>query len=278
MAFDIKGSSAAKVVFDAHEYSPRHFENSTMWRTFFQPFYIHLCKKYIPQTDAMLTVGKGLANEYHKNFGKLPTIITNATRYFEIESTIPEPNKIKIVHHGIANHSRRLDLLIEMMKHLDNRFTLDLILMTSDFASGSTRNYIENLKAEFQKDSRIKVLPAVKSSEVVPTINKYDIGIFLLPPVNFNYENTLPNKLFDFIQARLAIAIGPTPEMAEIVNRYDIGVVSATFDPKDLATELSKITPERLQQFKANASLAAREQCAEKNEEIFDGVINKLFQ
>jgi glycosyltransferase involved in cell wall biosynthesis len=277
MAFDIKSTSAAKVVFDAHEYSPRHFENSTVWRIFFQPFYIHLCKNYIPQADAMLTVGKGLANEYNKNFGKLPTILTNATRYFDIKPTPPEPNKIKIVHHGIANPSRRLDLLIEMMKHLDNRFTLDLILMTSDFASGSTKNYIENLKAEFQKDSRIKVLPSVKSNEVVPTINKYDIGIFLLPPVNFNYENTLPNKLFDFIQARLAIAIGPTPEMAEIVNRYDIGVVSTTFDPKDLAVELSKITPDRLQQFKANATQAAHEQCAEKNEEVFDGMINRLF-
>jgi glycosyltransferase involved in cell wall biosynthesis len=277
MAFEIKGASEAKVIFDAHEYSPRHFENRLLWRIFFQPFYIDLCKKYIPKIDAMLTVGKGLAAEYHKNFGKQPTIITNATRYFEIEPQTPEPNKIKLVHHGIANPSRRLDLLLEMMKNLDDRFTLDLILMTSDFASGSTRHYIENLKAEFQKDGRIKILPSVKSNEVVPTINKYDIGIFLLPPINFNYENTLPNKLFDFIQARLAIAIGPTPEMAEIVNRYDIGVVSPTFDPKDLATALSKLSHDQLKQFKHNTSVAAQEQCAEKNEEIFEGVINQLF-
>jgi glycosyltransferase involved in cell wall biosynthesis len=278
MAFEIKGQSNAKVVFDAHEYSPRHFENKLVWRIFFQPFYIDLCRTYIPKVDAMLTVGKGLAREYAQNFGKVPTIITNATRYFDVEPQAPEVNKIKLVHHGIANPSRRLELMHDMMQALDDRFTLDLILMTSDFASGGTRHYIEKLKADFQQDPRIKILPSVKSSEVVPTINQYDIGIFLLPPVNFNYENTLPNKLFDFIQARLAIAIGPTPEMAEIVNHYDIGIVSSTFDPKDLAAELLKLTHEKLNQFKRNAGLAAKEQCAEKNEEIMQGVINQLFR
>ena len=277
MAFDIKGDSNAKIIFDAHEYSPRHFENRILWRTFFQPFYLHLCQQYIPKVDAMLTVGKGLAQEYQKNFGKLPTIITNATAFSTVELTHPQNNKIRLVHHGIANPSRRLDLLLEMMKQLDDRFTLDLILMTSDFASGSTKNYIENLKKDFQTDPRITIHPAVKSHEVVPTINQYDVGIFLLPPVNFNYANTLPNKLFDFIQARLAIAVGPSPEMADIINQYHLGIVSPTFDPSDLALELSKITSAQLLQYKVNASIAATELCAEKNEELMKSVINKIF-
>ena len=74
-----------------------------------------------------------------------------------------------------------------------------------------------------EADPRIRILPPVKSDDVVYTINQYDIGVFLIPPVNFNYANTLPNKLFDFIQARLGIAIGPTPEMASIVDRYGNG-------------------------------------------------------
>lgn len=78
LAFALKGN--AKVIFDAHEYAPRHFENNLTWRIFFQQFYIHLCKKLIPKTDAMFTVGQGLANEYEKNFGVKPVIITNAAR------------------------------------------------------------------------------------------------------------------------------------------------------------------------------------------------------
>jgi hypothetical protein len=266
----------AKVIFDAHEYAPRHFENNMIWKIFFQPFYIHLCKKYIPKTTAMLTVGEGLANEYKKNFGVNPVIISNATRYVETAPSPLQTNRIRLIHHGIANPSRRLELMLEMMEHLDDRFTLDLILMTSDYASAQTKNYIEDFKERATKDTRIKILPAVKSHEVVNTINAYDIGVFLIPPINFNYANTLPNKLFDFIQARLGIAIGPTPEMAAIVNRYQNGVVAPDFEPKSLAAKLMQLTMEDVATFKTRSAVAAQELNAEKNEVIFNDLLKKL--
>jgi glycosyltransferase involved in cell wall biosynthesis len=271
MAFALKGS--AKIIFDAHEYAPRHFEDRLMWRIFFQPFNIYLCKKYIPLVDAMTTVGKGLANEYHKNFGVLPQVITNATWYSEIEPSPTENNKIKLIHHGGSTPSRKLELMIEMMKHLDDRFTLDLMLIIPQMASSKTSNYINHLKQLAASDPRIRFLPPMKSEELVTFINRYDIGVFLLPPVNFNYANTLPNKLFDFIQARLAIAIGPTPEMAEIVNKYDIGVVSEDFTPIKLAAKLNALTEEKLRLYKEQSRVAAKELCAEKNEILLKSII-----
>ena len=277
MVYSIKGDSVAKVIFDAHEFAPRHFENRLLWKIFIQPFYIYLCKKYIPLVDVMLTVGKGLANEYKKNFGKTPVIITNATNYSDVRPSLITSGKVKLVYHGIVNPSRRLELLLELMQHLDDRFTLDLFLLTSDFASGSTKAYLEKLKVKFLSNSRISILPAVKSNEVVNSISKYDMGLFLLPPINFNYENTLPNKLFDFIQARIAIGIGPSPEMAPIVKQYNLGVVSSSFDPKELAALLMTLTQDQIMEFKRNADVAARELNAEKNEEIMQGIINNMF-
>lgn len=275
LAFLLKKKS--KVIFDAHEYAPRHFENNKVWRIFFQPFYIYLCKKYIPQIDGMLTVGKGLASEYEKNFGKKPLVISNATRYHDIEPSAVEQARIRLIHHGIANPSRRLDLMIEMMEYLDERFTLDMILMTSDFASSQTKSYIEDLKERASKNPRIKILPPVKSQELVQHIMKYDMGVFLLPPINFNYANTLPNKLFDFIQARLGVAIGPTPEMAEIVNNYGNGVVSNEFTARSLAEKLNTLTPEDVKRFKNNSSMAAKDLNAENNEIVFQKMIRELL-
>lgn len=269
LAFLINKNKKSKIIFDAHEYAPRHFENRFIWRTFFQSFYMNLCKKYIPHVDGMLTVGQGLANEYEKTFGIKPLIITNATKYFDVSPVQVKDNKIRLIHHGIANASRKLELMLEMMKELDERFTLDLILMPSNYASESTKEYIKSLEQKAISNDRIKILPRVKSNEVVPTINQYDIGVFLLPPVNFNYANTLPNKLFDFIQGRLAIAIGPTPEMADIVNRFDIGVVSEDFTPQSLAAKLNALSTEQLTQFKNRASTAAAVLNAEQNEIIF---------
>ena len=275
LAFQVQGT--AKIVFDAHEYAPRHFENNKVWKIFFQPFYLHLCQRYIPKTAAMFTVGEGLAREYANTFGVQPVIITNATRHVDIEPSAVLPDKIRLVHHGIVNPSRRLELMVEMMASLDERFTLDMILMTSDYASGKTKSYIRDFKEKAEANPRIRILPPVKSDQVVHAINPYDIGVFLIPPINFNYANTLPNKLFDFIQARLGVAIGPTPEMASIVNGHQNGVVAESFDPKSLAQKLNRLTKEDVAAFKKQSSLAARTLNAEKNEMVFDRVIEGLM-
>jgi hypothetical protein len=225
----------------------------------------------------MMTVGKGLANEYETHFDKKPLIITNAPHYSSSTQPSPVlPDKIRLVHHGIANPSRRLELMKEMMQQLDKRFTLDLFLMTSEYASGKTRSYIEQLKNEFEADPRIKIHPAVPSNQIVSTLNTYDIGVFLLPPVNFNYANTLPNKFFEFVQARLGVAIGPTPEMAELIHQYDIGVVSEDFNPISLSKKLNNLSTEAIKAFKENASKAAKDLCAEKNQEIFIEMVRSL--
>jgi hypothetical protein len=276
LAFDIDAN--AKVLFDAHEYAPRHFEDKLSWRIFFQPFNLSLCKKYIPKVKAMTTVGTGLANEYHKHFSVDPVIITNATAYHEIVSSPMKPNTIRMIHHGGATVSRKLELMIELMRHLEERFTLDLMLIVPELASSKTKNYINRLRTLADGDPRIRFLPPVKSLDIVAFINRYDMGLFLLPPVNFNYANTLPNKLFDFIQARLGVAIGPTPEMAEIVNSYKIGVVSKDFSPESLAFELNKLSSSDVEQFKLNASRPARERSAEANKikllELVDKIVS----
>ncbi|HYF66861.1 MAG TPA: glycosyltransferase [Ohtaekwangia sp.] len=272
LAFRLKKQT--KIIFDAHEYAPRHFENNKIWKIFFQPFYLYLCKTYIPRVDSMTTVGKGLANEYEKNFGITPIIITNATRYHDIEPKRLKGDTIRLIHHGIANKSRRLELMIEMMAYLDDRFTLDLILLTSDYASPQTRVYIDALKQKASENPKINILPPVKSDYVVSTINHYDIGVFLLPPINFNYENTLPNKLFDFIQARLGIAIGPSVEMAAIVKHYNIGVVASDFSPQSLAKSLNQLSTQDMDQFKINTIRAANELNAENNEAVFNTLLD----
>lgn len=274
IAFRFKGNP--KVIFDAHEYAPRHFEDKRSWRIFFQGFNTWLCRKYIPRVSAMMTVGKGLAREYEKNFGKRPVVVTNANVFTEVEPAPLLQDRIRLVHHGIATPSRRLELMIDMMRHLDQRFSLDLILLKPGFASGATAGYIDQLKQLAAGDARIRILDPVPITEVVRTVNKYDIGVFLLPPINFNYENTLPNKLFDFIQGRLGVAIGPTPEMAEIVNHYKNGVVSDDFTPISLAEKLKPLTAAGIEAFKNQSAKAACDLNAGRNAEIILKLVNEV--
>lgn len=275
LAFKIKKTE--KILFDAHEFAPRHFEDKLVWRIFFQRFNKYLCKKYLPLVDQMITVGSGLAREYAAHYPVKPMVVTNANYYTNLTPGPVNEKKIRLIHHGAANPSRQLEIMIEMMKYLDDRFTLDLMLLTPSIANKKTRSYLDSLKKLIKGNPRITMVPAVKSAEVVNFIHAYDMGIFLLPPINFNYANTLPNKLFDFIQARLAIGIGPTPEMASLVNTHQVGVVADDFTPQSLARKINSLTTAEISFFKNQADKAARELSAEKNKVILNDLVSNLI-
>ena len=121
------------------------------------------------------------------------------------------------------------------------------------------------LKALAAGNPRIAFRDPVAPLRIVPESTHYDIGLFLLEPVNFNYEHALPNKIFEFIQARLAVAIGPSPEMARLVRRYDCGVVAPSFEPRAMAAALNALTPAEIDRLKANAHRAAKVHHAAEN-------------
>jgi hypothetical protein len=101
------------------------------------------------------------------------------------------------------------------------------------------------------------LIPPVATDEIVPFISQYDMGIYLLEPNNFNNKHALPNKFFEFIQARLAIAIGPSPEMAKIVSNYKLGKVSPDFESQSLANTINSMGPDEIIGFKQNSDKAA---------------------
>jgi hypothetical protein len=276
LAFKIKKTE--KILFDAHEFAPRHFEDKLLWRIFFQRFNKYLCKKYLPLVDEMITVGTGLANEYAAHYPVKPIVVTNANYYSTLSASPVDAKKIRLIHHGAANPSRQLEIMVDMMSYLDDRFTLDLMLLTPSIANKQTRGYLDSLKNLIKGNPRIRIVPPVKSAEVVNFIHSYDMGIFLLPPINFNYANTLPNKLFDFIQARLAIGIGPTPEMASLVNRYNLGVVADDFTAQSLAKKINALTVDEIAFFKKQADKAAFELSAEKNKLILNDLVFNLLK
>jgi len=159
------------------------------------------------------------------------------------------------------------------MRHLDARFRLDLMLV----ADGGLQGYLEKLRGMAESDSRIRFLPPVPMQEVVRFSSQYDIGLYLLEPNSFNHLHALPNKFFEFIQARLAVAIGPLPEMARIVRQYDCGVVSSDFAPKSLAERLMALDHAKINYYKSQSHKAARELCAEQNKDKLLSLVEQVL-
>jgi hypothetical protein len=256
---------------DAHEYAPREFDDKLLWRIVFSRYRHYLCRVYLPRAAAMSTVCQGIADAYRDNYGVIPSVVTNAPSYQALEPSPIVAGKIRMIHHGATIRSRHLEVLIEVMKYLDNRFSLDLMLMVSDDA------YMRHLRERAANDPRIRFIPPVRMEDICSYINSYDLGIYLLPPVNFNHEYALPNKIFEFIQARLAVAIGPSPEMARIVRRHGLGMVGGSFEPSDLAAELTKLTDKDLLLYKKATHEAAHELCYESSSKILLDQISGLL-
>ncbi len=251
IAFMIRGN--ARIICDAHEYAPKEFEDNLKWRLFFQKLNYFICETYLPRASKVLTVSDGIALEYERVFKiKKPVVIMNTPPYFDIRPSQVDPNCIKMIHHGGAIRSRKIENMIEMMSYLDDRFSLNLMLLESD------AGYLDELKTRALRTGKnINFLATVPMRAIVPYISQFDIGIYILEPTSFNNRFALPNKIFEFIQARLAIAIGPSPEMAKIVNEYDLGIISNDFTPKGLAKCLSMLDREELIRLKSKSGAAA---------------------
>ncbi len=251
LALSVAGG--APVMIDSHEYSPREFEDQWLWRRLFGRYADYLCRHYLPQVASMTTVCEGISREYQRVYGVPSTVVHNAPVFHDLQ---PEPvngGHIRLIHHGAAIRSRHLEVMIEMVGFLDERFTLDFMLVASD------QRYLEELRAQVRDQPRIRFLEPVPMPEICRALNNYDIGVFLLPPVNFNYQHALPNKFFEFVQARLAIAIGPSPEMANILSKHKLGIVAQSFQPQALAQSLNALDDEDIMAFKRASHAAAHE-------------------
>ena len=262
----------ARVLFDAHEYAPLEFEDRLFFRVFQQRFRHWLCRTYIPRAAAMTTVCGSIAEAYERDTGVRAEIVLNAPDFEPLapSDTAARGGAIRLVHHGAAIRSRRIEQMIRAVRLLDDRFTLDLYLTGADAA------YFAELRREARGDPRIRFHDPVPMRELPRALNAYDVGLFLLEPTNFNYRFALPNKLFEFVQARLAVAIGPSPEMARVVREHGLGIVTDDFRPETMARALGALDAAAVMRFKAGADAAARALSSDAARDTVTRIVGRL--
>jgi len=248
--------TGAQIVLDLHEYAPRQSDDHRHWRLFVKPMIEFFLHKYAKRVAASITVNQTIADLYRPEYGLDPLVVMNAPSYTEQPPFKPvTAAQIHLVHHGVAMRDRKLELMIQAVALADGRYTLSLMLVNSDTA------YLAELQALAQQlaPTRIHFLPPVRPTEIVGRIAEFDLGIFLLPPTTFNYAVALPNKFFDFINAGLAVFIGPIPEMARLTQQFGFGIVTNSCAPHVAAAALNRLTIGEIEAMKRSA-IEARQQ------------------
>ncbi|MEM1222175.1 MAG: glycosyltransferase [Verrucomicrobiota bacterium] len=259
LPYCLKRRKHAHIIFDAREFYPKQREGEILFSLLEAPIRDWVCTTYLKECDKVFTVSNGLAEEYKRVYG-IDAQILMSTPKLQPELAKAKPNrcekKLRLVHLGGANPNRRLENMIRVFAKLDSRFTFDL------FLTGSAR-YIRRLKKIAEPYKNIHIQDPVGPNEIISSLSDYDIGFYYLEPKGFNLKHSLPNKLFEFIHAGLAVAIGPSPEMSRLVNRYQCGFVSEDFSIDAMASTLNAIDTDSVNKAKENSKKAAKQLCAE---------------
>lgn len=262
-----------KIVYNAHEYHPLEFEHDSEWLRIQGRTYFNLYQQYLYKCDLVINVCDGIAAKCKEVFNVESLVIPNAASYYNgkfKEKFSPVP--MRFIHHGGSNPDRKIEVMIEAFRNLGASYELDLMLVNNQ------KDYFGFLQGEIAKTPNVRLIEPVSFADIIPQLTAYHAGVYLLPPVSFNNTYALPNKFFEFIQARIPIVTGPSVEMKKIVEKYNIGAVTRNFTSEALVESIQNLSADQIHLFQQNTDLAARELSAESYQLVFKEAIIALVQ
>jgi glycosyltransferase involved in cell wall biosynthesis len=167
-----------------------------------------------------------------------------------------------VIYQGALNLGRGIDLLIRSMQHFPEAHLWII-------GDGDITGSLKKLAWDLEVNDRVKFVGRVPLDKLWRYTARAHLGVSLEENLGLNYEYALPNKLFDYIQARIPVVVSDLPEMAAIIDRYKIGKILRKRTPENLALIMKTLLKEGSASGieKANIELAARELCWEREEE-----------
>jgi glycosyltransferase involved in cell wall biosynthesis len=178
-----------------------------------------------------------------------------------------------IVYQGAVNIGRGLELMIKTLPLLDN---VKLWII----GKGDIINSLKKLVLELGLEESVIFFGRIRIDELWKYTSKAHIGMSLEEDMGLNYRYALPNKLFDYIQARLPVVVSDLPEMSKLVDKYEVGSILRTRTPEALAAIIKDIieNTERQEIINQKLELAARELCWEREEERLIRLYRQAFE
>tara|TARA_B100000161_G_scaffold133311_1_gene94493 strand:- start:722 stop:1852 length:1131 start_codon:yes stop_codon:yes gene_type:complete len=259
-----------KYIIDAHEYSLDELSDNNLWRLIFKPLK-KWSAQYIINSHARFSVEKNICAKWEKATKKEFILLRNCSSYSQIRITNNKNKIFKIIHHGIAEPSRKIENMIHAIGECGKSYKGTFYLKSNN------KEYL-NYIIKISKKNNVEILEPINENLLINEGNKFDIGIMSIYPSNLNYKYCLPNKLFQFIQSRIPIISGPTPSIKKIIEKYDIGKVAKSFEIHDISETIKTLTKYDIKRMKINCDLAAKELCWEKEGMVLIKEIEKMME
>ena len=257
MASKIKNK---KLVYDSHEYFTEVPELQN--KNLIKKIWINIEKFILPKIKYSYTVCDSIASIYNKKYGvkmqtvrNIPEQNTNENISSRTKKIIHSDKKI-IIYQGALNIGRGIENMIEAMKYIKNAVFVII-------GSGDIEKKLQDKTKKLGLNKKVIFVGQVPFSELHDYTVQADIGISIEKNIGLNYYYSLPNKLFDYINANIPVLVSELPETKKIVEKYQIGELINSHNPKHIAEKINSIlnSPEKIYFYKKNLKKASKELC-----------------
>jgi glycosyltransferase involved in cell wall biosynthesis len=240
-------------VYDSHEFAVEENVDQLLWRLVFPHYVREIEAYYIHGAAFVSTVGDGIADLLQEVYAlrTRPLVVRNVPAYQETPYRPPGARMV-VLYHGVYNPDRGLEDLVASVADWRDEFAL----VIRGYGAPAYEARLRDTAAGAGVGDRVVFEPPVPMTDLVPRANEADIGIHTIPVTNRQTRYCLPNKLFEYVMAGLAVCVTNAPEMARIVKEYECGVVIHDSSSAGIATAVNALTRDSVARFK-RASLKA---------------------
>lgn len=224
----------ARLVYDAHElYASFEADPPRLYRAAMLPLERALARR----ADAVVTVSDPIADELVRTLrlARRPLPVLNCpARSAAPGAAATTDSQLRAVYQGSLGHGRHLaDLLDALAVAPDVKLTL--------LVPGIDRDAALAEAAGRGLAGRLHVPEAVAPDAVVAALAAHDVGLVIDRPGTRNVALALPNKLFDYLMAGLAVIVPDLPGMAPLVREEDVGVAYVAGSAAGLGAALAAL-------------------------------------
>jgi len=248
-----------RLLYDAHEFWPEADLLAQPWEKEVMAAYEGAL---VQHADAVVTVTPQIARHLEQRYrikkvvcapNAAPTV--SASFHDKVDGTKPE-GPIKVLFQGQVAWRRGMDELLRAWRNVDASLAVLYVRCPENDYSARLQNEYKDLIAKGQ----VLFLDAVAENELVAAAKMADIGIIPYVGPNLNHLYCCPNKLSQYMQAGLAILANRLEFIAQIVERFQCGMLYDAHHPESLVKAVRYLADHRseLQIMRRRARLGAQ--------------------